>query len=266
MKGLIKGIIIGLVIAIIGVVALIVAYGMNGWKRLPNEPEFEMQTFTAEERHTALDLNIDARFVKAEFYDGDKITVEYPAAEGFITGFKENGETLVITSRTKWTSLSSCVSTNTYTVPTITVKLPYGIYDLKLDMDAGSVTLADGEYGKISLDIDAGVFDAGSIKCTSFDCDIDAGTVSISSLECAETLKCNMDAGKIDIFKLTCPDTDFDLDAGAAKINFTGDRSDYTISVKKSAGSCNVGNQSGTTAKVIKFKIDAGSVTVTFNN
>ena len=69
----------------------------------------------------------------------------------------------------------------------------------------------------------------------------------------------------MNIGKLTCPKINIDLSAGSVKLGVVGQKSEYSISVDKSAGSCNVANQSGTDIdKKIDIDMSAGSVTINF--
>ncbi len=83
MKSVIKALIAGAVIAAIGVIILIAGLSVNGWKF--ENIKYTMQTFTAENENTALDIRLNTGSLRTEFYDGDRIVIEYPTAKRFET-------------------------------------------------------------------------------------------------------------------------------------------------------------------------------------
>lgn len=264
MKGVVKGLIAGGIIIGIGVAILIIGLALNGWK-FKGSVKFEMRTFTAQEENSALDIKVRTGSVKTEFYDGDRIVIEYPVAKNFDTKVREkDGKVSFDGLHRKW-YLGFWLS---YDVPDTIVKLPHGIaYDMYFDVDAGTATLADcidkETYGNVTVDIDAGSFKSGSVVCNVLKCDIDAGSVKITSAVC-NTFNCKIDAGSANIEKLKCNDALINIDAGSVKAGFTGEKEEYSISAKVDAGSCNVTSQSGNTDKKINIDVDAGKIELSF--
>lgn len=263
MKGIVRGLIIGGMIAVIGIAVLLVGLYLNGWKFTAFNENYTMETYTATEDNTSLDLEVAANKCNIVFYDGEKIEIEYPVAKSFKFEFSENSGTLKVSNKSKWYSFSSCgVNLN---VPVTTVKLPKGItYNVKLDIGAGATTLADGTYGTVYIDIGAGAFNAGTIVCDELKCDVSAGALNIDSIQ-TEKVKLDVSAGALKIDKIEATDIDVDVSAGSVNLGFAGAKTDYTILVEKSAGSCNVQSQTATTGtKRIDIDVSAGSINASF--
>lgn len=266
MKGMVKALIIGAVIIGIGIAVLIIGLGLNGWKLPLHDVKFEMQTFTETGEADNIVIDIDAGELKIEFYDGDKITVDYAVAEGFSSEMDENTENGSITLKTprkKW-FLWGIIRTE---MPNTVVKIPEGRrVNLSVDMDAGSVNIAGGEYKSVSIDMDAGALNTGAIVCDGdFRCDIDAGTACFTGLSC-EKFDSKISAGNLTVKGLTANSSYIRISAGEANLSYTGAKAEYGVTTKISAGSCNVYPQSGTTQKSIDVKISAGKATLKFAN
>lgn len=238
-KSMVKGIIAGVIIIIIGAAIMITGLALSGWKI--EGGNFEMQTFTAESDNSALNIDIGAGTLVTEFYDGDKVVIEYPVAKNYVTEVGERDGGVYYNAKFKW-----YVFLGNYDIPNTVVKLPNGVdFKIDIDIDAGTVRLADGRYSEVSVDINAGTFKANAIECSSLKCDMSAGTVKIDAV--------------------TCNTTAIEVSAGTANLGFTGDKSEYGITAKVSAGSCNVDGQTGSTDKTINVKVSAGTVKLSFN-
>ena len=233
---------VGIIIFIIGIAVLIAGIASGGWKFGKN---LEMQTFTAEQENTSLDLSLAAGEMKVEYFDGDKIEVDYPSAYPFRYEVKESGGKLSVSPANRGISFGWLPW---FAKPTVTVRIPSGkVIDLKLSVSAGTARVAGGEFGRLDLDLSAGYVSVGNSKCATFTADVSAGSATIDRLDC----------GNIKI----------DLSAGSANLSVNGKKSDYYITVDKSAGSCNVGGQQGAVAgKVIDIDLSAGSVNVSFTD
>lgn len=262
MKSVIKALIAGAVIAAIGVIILIAGLSVNGWKF--ENIKYTMQTFTAENENTALDIRLNTGSLKTEFYDGDRIVIEYPTAERFETLVAEDEGKITFHGlhRSDWHILNLGINN----VPDTVLKLPKNVLlDVSVLLDGGRVYLAgDGQFGNLKILMDAGTLQTENLVCETLVCELDAGTVKIGSAEC-KTLNCNLDAGIVKIDKLNCLSSVFDLDAGIVEAGFTGKQEEYTVHAEVSAGSCNLNNQSGTTEKKIEVNLDAGTVKCKFD-
>lgn len=278
MKKVVKFIIIGLVIALVGVAILIGGLAVNGW-RLKSNIRFETRTYTAESQSTVLKLDLNAGSVVTQFYDGDKVIIEYPYANEYVTTIYERSGQITLNNKIKWYATFGI----SLDIPKTYIKLPSDVvFDVTMDIDSGEAELSDGTYGKISASLDAGTFKAGNIECTGFECDLDAGSVNITSLKCnafecdldagtvkvttlySDTIECNLDAGTVKFEYATSRNTRIDVDAGTVNIGFTSPKQEYTVSSRVRAGRCNVGAQTGTTDKKIVVELDAGTVNLTF--
>lgn len=238
MKAIWKGLIAGAVVFVIGVAILITSLAVSGWTV---KAKFTMETFVAEYDDTSVKLNLDTSVLKTEFYDGEKIEISYPVRKGFETEITERDGTLTFESKNKWFFQFF----NYPKIPETVVKLPKDkVFDLDIDAGAGTVRLADGDYGNIAIDMGAGTMTADKISSSKF--------------------YCNVSTGMIDISSLSCTDITAEVSAGMLSLGVSGVKSEYTISASVSAGECNVSNQTGTTDKKLTVDCSAGSIKVKF--
>ncbi len=251
---------IGIVIFAIGLALFITGWALNGWKF---KVEYEMNTFNSTEENTTLDLRISAGSIAVEFYDGENIEVNYPDSINYGYEVKEKAGTLKVTPVNRvhfnWFGWND--------IPAVTVKVPSGkVMNLKLDLSAGAATVASGEYGDVRISMSAGSTTVGAVKCGELITHLSAGKISFGGAECS-SLDVRLSAGVANMDGVVCNDIDIDLSAGSAKLAVIGNKSEYSIFVDKSAGSCNLTNQSGSVAgKKIDVDLSAGSVEVTFKD
>lgn len=231
---------IGIVIFIIGIAVFISGFAASGWKL---KTSFDMLTFTSEGENDTLHLGIAAGSVKVEYYEGENFEITYPDSYRFGYTVSEQDGKITVKPKTTFTFLLGFRR-----IPEMTVKIPQGkIVDFKLEMSAGAAHIADGEFKNFDFNMSAGSAAIGKIKCSRFNADLSAGSLNVSGIE-SDNIK-------------------VDLSAGSANLTVNGEKSDYYITVDKSAGSCNVGGQQGTVAdKVIDIDLSAGSVNVNFTN
>ncbi len=231
---------LGIVILFIGIAVLIGGLAANGWKF---KVDYEMQTFVSEGDNNSLDLKISAGTVKVEYYEGENFEIVYPTSYRY--GYdvtEENGKITVAPKH------SFGFWFGWFKVPEMTVKIPQGkVIDFSLEMSAGSAHVQDGEFKNFNFDMSAGSANIGNIRCDKFDADLSAGSLHVSGITCDNIL--------------------IDLSAGSANLTVNGKKSDYYITVDKSAGSCNVSGQQGAASgKVIDIDLSAGSVNVHFTD
>ena len=216
MKTVVKCIIIGVAIIAIGAGILIATLAANGWSV---KAKYTMQTYTAEHEIHELEIDVGAFTVKTEFFDGDKIEIEYPVSNRHKTSVKEHDGKLKFSTETKWWHMISIGKNN---APETIIKLPKDrVLNLDIDLGAGTVNLASGVYGQVKIDIGAGIVKAESITCNNLDCDVSAGTVKFESVTC-NSLKSDVSAGKLEVNSLNCPDIKADVSAGKLSINVDG--------------------------------------------
>lgn len=227
-------------------------------------PEFEDANYTQQSENIQnLYLDFSVGEIETTFYDGDKIEIDYHTSNIYAVDISEKNGTLNFKLRSLW-KLGWAVIDH----PKTTIKLPAnGVYNFKLDMSAGSATINGGNFGNLNLEMSAGNVNLnGSVKCEKFTLNASAGKINVDEIECS-SLKIDLSAGVVDISTLLCPTIDIDLSAGSVNLGVNGKKSDYTITVDKSAGSCNVQNQTGADAsKRIDIDLSAGSVNLSFSN
>lgn len=262
MKGVVKGIVAGLIIVAIGVAVLVTGLGLNDWK-WSGSIEFETQTYECEQEISALDIKVSVGSLRTEFYEGERITVEYPTADGFTTSVSEtDGKLSFDGPDKKW----YVVSIGTLDIPETVIKIPDGSSpDVRFELAAGSATLADGVYGGVTVDIDAGAFEAGNVTATNLKVTVDAGKFEINTVS-AQTLVCEVDMGSVTLRKVDCPSSTIDVDMGTVNATFAGAKEDYTIAASVNLGQCNVSAQTGTAGKRITVTVDMGTANINFGN
>lgn len=250
----------GGLIALAGLIIFIVSLCIYGWSDSSN---YDMKEFSSQNVNTAVDIEIEAGKVQCEYYDGDKIVVQYPDGGKLKTSISESNGTLHIESKLKWYAHFG-INFGLDKFPAMTIKLPRSTaFALDLDMSAGSVEIGDGNYKNMDIHVSAGSCSVGKIVGTAFNGKISAGKISVSEATC-DSLYIKMSAGKVSVGKIVCDSTEIKVSAGSADLGFAGEKGAYSIDVDKSAGSCNVSDQTVTGGKKIKIDLSAGSVDCAF--
>ncbi|MDE6411624.1 MAG: DUF4097 domain-containing protein [Clostridia bacterium] len=260
MKAIIKAIIAGSVIIGVGLIILVIALALNGWKFMP---KFEMVSFTAEGEIGELKIDNAVGNVKTEFYDGDKITVEYPVSERYSASVEEKEGVLTVSGLNKkhWYSFTFLPAT----LPETLIKIPKNnVLKLDVTVNAGKVELAAGEYEKAQFKVNAGSLVAHGVSCPELKCEVNAGSISLKEVESA-SLDCKVSAGSFHADRINCPLVNVKVSAGSVNLKMAGNKEEYTILVDTSAGSCNLASKTGTDPnKKIDIDVSAGSVNVSF--
>ncbi len=275
-----KAIAAGVAVIIIGAIIMVVAVGLNGWKIDDN---YEMKVYDAENVVTTIKLDFAVGRIKTQFYDGERVKVEYPENRFLSAACSEaNGElTVKTTSKFRWFNFGSLFRpipeavisvpkgsepNLDFTVNAGTVDIAEGTYgDIGISINAGTVNLNDTICGKFSAKLNAGTFNAGKLTAATADCVVNAGLIKMDDVACGKFIG-KVNAGKIDLSKLKCDDIMLNLDAGNIEIKVDGIKSDYTVTAKVDAGSCNLSSQKGNDpSKQISIDVDAGNAIVNFN-
>lgn len=282
MNNFVKCLIAGGIIIAIGIVVLIIGLSLNGWS---TNPEFTENNWTQEDGEIdSLRIELDAGHIETEYYDGDKIEVEYYTADFYKVSVRQSGNRLTIETDLKWWFGWFGINNK---IPQITVRLPAGaVYDMSVHMSAGIVKLAGGTFSELETNISAGTLsfkdsvecanatfklsagtlNAGKIITNSFGLNMSAGSTDFNEIVCS-SFDLRLSAGSASVNKITCPQMKVKLSAGSAHLNVEGKKNEYNINVNKSAGSCNVQNQTGTdSSKSLDVHLSAGSVNVSFSN
>lgn len=260
MKAIIKAIIAGSVIIGVGVIVLVIALALNGWKIAP---DFEIAEYVSEGEIGELKIENAVGNIKTEFYDGDRVMVSYPVSDRYTMSVGEKDGLLTIDGLHKkhWYSFTFL----TGMLPETIVKIPRSaVLKLAVTVNAGTVELAAGRYAETGVTLNAGALNVLGMTCSDFKCEVNAGSISVKSLESA-SLDCKVKAGAFHAERIDCPFVKVSVAAGSAELSVQGNREEYTISVDKSAGSCNVAGQTGSDPdKRIDIDVSAGSCNVSF--
>lgn len=268
----------GVILIIAGIICIMFAYNLGV------SDDYEIKNYTAETGIHTLKLDVGAGEVKTEFYDGDKIYVEYPESGRYKTEITESHNELTIKSDYKWYAHFGITFEFLFKTPTTTIKIPNGTTpDIDFELNAGNLDLGAGTYAKVDIKVNAGNFNAGDIECDSLFCKINAGSINLKKIE-TENIECKVNAGKIDaedavcsefkctvnagnvnVAKLDSHDSEIKVNAGKIDVGFTEAESEYTIIVDKSVGTCNVSNRIAETGKKIAINLSAGEVKCYFN-
>lgn len=259
MKGYAKMMIAGATIIIIGLIIFTVFCGLNGWRF---NPDYEMKTYECDGDVSKLTIDLYAGSIKTVYADVDKVTVEYPESEQFSTNCTYKDGVLDIGNGKKhWYNFLWFGQ-----IPLTTVSIPKNLkIDLNVHLNAGSADISGADYDTVSLYLNAGGVEIGNSSCKSFTCEINAGGVSTGNIAC-DKFYVKLNAGAFECKSLECPDIEAKMNAGSVSMKIIGIKSEYTISVDKNAGSCNVDNSGGTTGKRLNVKINAGSFDARFTN
>lgn len=276
-------IIVGIIVSLLllGVICYLITLGIS----CAIDPEFADAKY-AQQSEDIQNIIIDFSVGEIEtvFYDGDKIEIDYYTSNIYTVDISEKNGTLNYKLRNKWWILRW----GTINYPKTIIKLPEGnVYNLNIDMSAGSAVINGGNYGDLKLDLSAGAVNLkGETICNSLYIDLSAGKVDVGKVECSNSLiinlsagqldigeiscaymKIDLSAGQLDIDEVVCPHIVIGLSAGTANLCVNGDKNEYFIRVDRSAGRCNLTDKDGTDPnKKIDIDISAGSVNVSFVN
>lgn len=293
-----KVMIAGIVIAIIGVIVLIAAIGMNGWKVFA---EYEIKEFKCGQEINTFNLDFEAGVIKTEFYDGEFITIEYPECSNLKTVIAMDKDVLSFTTNYKFKFFQF---RNLFQkMPDTVVKVPKNsVLNLNLKVNAGVVDIASGNYGNVNVELNAGVMNFDNINCDKYDTKINAGSIKVQNIKTGDStikmnagdikfshietenleftvnagnielkdLNCNsikakLNAGGISVEKAICKNVYYDINAGKINMNISGKKEEYNIQVQMDSGKCNLQNQIGSDAsKIIVLDIDSGKANINF--
>lgn len=253
--------ILGITFLAIGLTVFLVGFGLNDWKLINS---YNMETYTASGKNENLDLKMSAGEINVVFYDGETVQVDYPTASptrGY-TVTEEGGTVTVKPLKNFQISLFDLDG-----IPAVTVKIPRGdSMNFKLSVSAGKATVESGSFKNFTANLSAGQIKTGEISCTNFSVDMSAGSFTSSGVRTAKA-DIDLSAGAATLSFLTADDISVDLSAGTVNMNIAGRKADYAIAVKKSAGSCNLTDQTGEVAgKRLDVHLSAGTVNVIFSD
>ena len=260
MSRTVKAVIAGAVIFGVGVVILLVTGLATGFK-FDDGGNWEMKSYTCEQQVNTVKLDFSADALEVMFYDGDEIKVEYPERKNITTQCSVHDGTLTVSSEVHFRVRIWWFNK----IPTTKIYIPKSMQlNYKIEVDAGALNFGEGgSYGNVSIRLNAGAINMGDVTCGDFRLELNAGAINFSKLVC-DKFDSDVSAGALNVKSLQCDDVKLDVSAGSAKLGIVGAKSDYTIHVDKSAGSCNVSSQSGG-SKRLRVDISAGSVSINFD-
>lgn len=218
----IKYIIIGsLLIALVLLVSGSMMGGFNELGAVYSDIDFhfpfdDLMDFV-EEFNDVNNLKIEADTGNIEIieYEGTNVKVDAKNVSSKIK-LEQTGDTLVIENSIRLLGFGNNASKIQVYVPR-----DYQFTNIDVDVDAGSIKVANLKSEQVEINVDAGMFEAQSLISTYTKVDVDVGKARIDSLD--------------------CPESEFECDAGSIWATMTGSEADYSYSVNCDLGSLKVG-------------------------
>ena len=275
-------IITGVIIVVIGVVVLLCAMGMSGWN-FKKVNQWQEDTFHSTEIITKLSVKVNWGQVVVNRSETDNISVKYEFDDRYAPKFEEkDGKLIIETSSKRWYEFNYWFEN----APRMEITVPQNVElsEIHLTLNAGTVQLGDGDWGKLFdvelnagtisvgnvsveemyVELNAGAFDAKTIASDNVTCNISAGAFNAKEIV-SRQFECDVSAGAANVKKLDAYKIKVDVSAGSVNLGLVGAKSDYNVRVDKSAGSCNVTSQTNASAsRTLSIDVSAGSVDVSF--
>ncbi len=168
----------------------------------------------------------------------------------------------------------------------LSLSIPKGFDgDLLLELDAGSIVIADGLElaGALDAKLDLGSFSAKSLAARSVTVRCGAGSVAgldwridqyavltadlgdvmLSHLSAQDTTLIT-DAGNVEFRELAANHIEISSDLGSINGSILGVESDYSIEAHTGLGTCNLTDRQGETGNTLRLSCGAGSISVQF--
>lgn len=258
-------IITGVIIAVVGVIVLLCALGASGWN-FKEVDDWEEDSYVATKEVTKLNIKVNAGQVIIRRGSSEAVSVKYQHNDVYKTKISENnsGEMSITTGDKPWYKFNYWYDS----APTVEIAVGEECTpEIRLTLNAGTVKISRSDWGKlIDLKINAGTVSLGDVSVKELNVKINAGTFEATNIDCEE-FTCHLNAGSANVQRLNSIKTSVHLSAGSVRLNMVGAKKDYNISVDKSAGSCNVSNQTAIASDYdIDVSVSAGSVTINFDN
>ena len=275
-------IITGVIIVVIGVVVLLCAMGMSGWN-FKKVNQWQEDTFHSTEIITKLNVKVNWGQVVVNRSETDNVSVKYEFDDRYEPKFEEkDGKLSIETSSKRWYEFNYWFEN----APRMEITVPQNVElsEIYLTLNAGTVQLGDGDWGKLFdvelnagtisvgnvsveemyVELNAGAFDAKTIASDNVTCNISAGAFNAKEIV-SRQFECDVSAGAANVKKLDAYKIKVDVSAGSVNLGLVGAKSDYNVRVDKSAGSCNVTSQTNASAsRSLSIDVSAGSVDVSF--
>ena len=276
-------IIVGVVIVVIGVIVLLCAFGVSGWS-LKFQEEWEQETFRSFEWYSKIEIKASAGKVVLKPEPKDCIEIKYDFNDMYTPSFEEKGDTLCIKTgdNIKWYDINSWFKN----APTMEISVPLRMKgEIFVELNAGALELCSGNWGPLvdiklnagalsvgevvvdqfNVDVNAGALQIKKVQCSLFNCDISAGGLEADEITC-DKFEGKISAGALEVKKLDGERINLNVSAGAAELGLVGAQREYSVTVFKNAGNCNVTSTRGGAdfTHVLFIYLSAGSVNVSF--
>ncbi|MCR4897153.1 MAG: DUF4097 domain-containing protein [Lachnospiraceae bacterium] len=171
-------------------------------------------TLTFEGSVSALDLNAD--FANVTILPGDgPLTVSYTMPKEMIPDITFGNGKLIITPK-KGVFITHFNWNTEYSI-TVTVPAGTDLTSLKLDSDAGNISVRDVNAATVSIEVDAGNVNISNLTADAFLINSDAGNLLLDKVAATE-MTLETDAGNIDLNASNVQTFNVDLDAGNLEI------------------------------------------------
>lgn len=258
-KGWLIALCIAVSILVLGLIFFLVDVARNDWKLYVT---YTMQEFKATEQTNKLDLSLAAGKMDVVYHDGDSVEVSYPTSTYFSYEVRETNGTVTVKPKSGFHFFMF----GTGIIPTVKVRVPRAlVLALDFDVSAGDVTIEDMSFTDVDIDVSAGNLTAGRLTCKDFDLRLSAGIVNFRNVAC-DKADIDVSAGTATVSNIACDKITADVSAGTVSLTVEGKKTDYNVSVSKSAGKINgVNEQTGTVAgKTLRLDVSAGTINVNF--
>ena len=218
--------------------------------------------------------------VFVHFYDGDKVTAQYPEDGLLDYKVKEAGGKVIITHKNvKFRDLRAVKKV----MADLNVFIPKeSVPDCRIELSAGNLTLGGGTYGNLQITVEGGALTAGRLTCSDAKIINDAGAVKIESVIChrlsveanagslsvgeicGSTAELKINAGKADIRGVDCKRVEAAVSMGKLDLRLCGAREDYDADVKRILSGCNIEPSADGRERSIKAEVSLGRMSVSF--
>lgn len=201
-------------------------------------------------------IQADMSVIDLNVVSGDSYSIQYKANQKFVPEFEVKNNCLTIRQRQKVSVFPKrnikCTVTVTVADSLDSVKIQSDagmvtlsdqtITTLSLYADAGDINLKNCAFGKSTLETDAGDFDLKNCTFTAFSLYADAGDINLEN--CAlDKGTLETDAGDVDLKNCTFTNMDISSDAGDVAIDSKEDLSGYHIDLDASFGDVTVNHK-----------------------
>ena len=183
-------------------------------------------------------IQADMNVMDLNVVSGDSYSIQYKASKKFVPEFEVKNNCLTIKQTQKFSFFSAARNPKC----TVTVTVADSLDSVKIQSDAGDITLSDQTITTFSLYADAGDINLENCAFGKSTIETDAGDFDLKN--CTFTaLSLYTDAGDIDLENCTFTNMDISTDAGDIDIDSKEDLSGYRIDLDTSYGDVTVNHK-----------------------